>query len=289
MSTNKNRRNRKDWRLIRWKIWYRLTLPFDLIAKFLSRVLNIYRIAFLMTIIATGLWYFNDISIEALIPNIITDLLGIALAVFIVDAMYRLRSDAERKKVLISQLGSKNNAVATSALHELDAQGWLSDGSLQNAFLTSCNLDGNKLSGGDLRRAHLSFSSLQNTSWFETDLRGAFLDHANLTNATLSIHATGPHFAEADLTDATLFRTNLSLAAVRHEQLCRVKTLWGTTMPEGKLYDGRYNLKDDVENFLKHTLPPYVPEKWASYYGVSLSQYLEGQEWANKHLNQVRQ
>jgi uncharacterized protein YjbI with pentapeptide repeats len=277
-----------NWRIRRWMIWYRITTPFRAIGNFLSHVFTIYRVAFLLAAIAVALWYFYHIGIDALLPNIVIDLLSVALTVFIIDKMYRLRSDAERKKVLVSLLGSKNNAVATGALHELDAQGWLSDGSLQSAFLTSCNLDGNSFSGADLRRVSFSFASLRDTTWFEADLQGAFLDYADLSNATLSMHAVGPHFTEADLTGSTLTNANLSGAKVRHEQLCRVRSLWRATMPDGQIYDGRYSLTNDIELFLTYTRNPNNPQEWADFYGVSLAQYLEGQAWAQANLSILR-
>ena len=269
-----------NWRFLRWRIWYRITLPFSILGKFLSRIFTVYRVAFLLGIIAIALWYFNHIDFDVLLPNIVTDLLGVAITVFIIDTMYRVRSDTERKKVLIAKLGSKNNAVATDALRELEAEGWLSDGSLNQAFLISCNLDGNSFSGADLRRVSFSFASLRETTWFEADLQGAFLDHADLTNATLSMHAVDTHFAEADLTGATLSNANLSGAKVRHEQLRKVRSLWKAKMPNGELYDGRYNLQSDVELFLKYSRNPNDSQEWATFYGVSIQQYLNGQKWA---------
>ncbi len=270
-----------NWRFLRWRIWYRITLPFSTLGKFLSRIFTVYRVAFLLGIIAIALWYFNHIDFDVLLPNIVTDLLGVAITVFIIDTMYRVRSDTERKKVLIAKLGSKNNAVATDALHELEAEGWLADGSLNRAFLTSCNLDGNSFSGADLRRVSFSFASLRETTWFEADLQGAFLDHVDLTNATLSMHAVDTHFAEADLAGATLSNANLSGAKVRHEQLRKTRSLWKAKMPNGELYDGRYNLQADIELFLKYSRNPNDPQEWAIFYGVSIQQYLSGQKWAS--------
>ena len=278
-----------NWRFrLRWIIWHQITAPFRAMGRLLSRIFTIYRVAFLLVAIAVALWYFNHMSIDVLLPNIVTDLFGVALTVFIIDTMYRLRSDAEHKKVLIAQLGSKNNAVATGALHELDAQGWLSDGSVQGAFLTSCNLDGNSFSGADSRRVFFSFASLLDTTWFEADLKGAFLDHAILCNATLSMHAVGPHFTEADLTGATLTNTDLTGAKVRHEQLCRVKSLWRAIMPDGQVYNGCYNLWEDIQLYLKFARNPNDPQEWADFYGVTQAQYLEGQAWAriNRNISQ---
>lgn len=258
--------------------------------KFLSRIFTIYRVAFLLIIVAIILWYFNEISFEELLPNIITDLLGVALTVFIIDTMYRLRSDTERKRILIEKLGSKNNSVATEALHEINAQGWLYDGSLNRASLLSCNLDGNSFSGADIRQARLAFASLRDTNWVEASLQGAWLDHVNLSNATLTMYEPEINrHIEADLTGASLYMANLKGAKIRHEQLCKVKSLWKTVMPDGQIYDGRYNLLPDIERFLKFAKNPGDPKEWADYYGISIAQYMNGQLWASKNLERLKQ
>jgi hypothetical protein len=226
------------------------------------------------------------VNLAELWPNIIPELLSISITVLIIDTLYRKHSDDELKKVLIKQLGSKNNAVASQALEELGARGWLSDGTLNSAYLISANLDGNSITGADMRGVHLSFASLKDTPWFETDLEGAFLDHADLENATLSMPAVGPHFAEANLENAFLSHANLRNSKVRHEQLVKVRTLWRATMPDGSTYDGRYNLQYDLDLFRKSAKDTNDPAEFALFYGVSLVEYLKGQEWAkeNSHL-----
>ncbi|MEX2030707.1 MAG: pentapeptide repeat-containing protein [Anaerolineales bacterium] len=271
------------WRFyLRWVVWYRITRPFDWAGRVLSRLFTVRRVAFILAVLGFALFYFYRVTMAQLLPNIITDLFGIALAVFILDAMYRLRSDAELKKVLIAKLGSKNNAVATEAIHELKARGWLADGSLVRAFLISANLDGNSFTGADLRRVSFSFASLKATSWFEANVQGAFFDGADLQNAHLSMHAVGPHFAEADLSGAMLYKANLRGAHVRDEQLSRARSLWGATMPDGRLYDGRFNLQEDIKLHLKFARNPNDADEWARFYGVPLDQYLEGQAWAHQ-------
>ncbi|MBT7071097.1 MAG: pentapeptide repeat-containing protein [Anaerolineae bacterium] len=191
--------------------------------------------------------------------------------------MSQKRSDKELKKVLISQLGSKSNAVATGALKELDARGWLSDGALQGAYISSANLENNSFTGGDLKGAHLSFSNLRNTSWFETDLEGAFLDHVDLRKASLSIHAVGPHYAEANLKNVSLSFADLSGARIRHEQFIQTRSLQNAIMPDGELYDGCYNLEADI-NFAKKTGKNVNNAKeMALFYGVVVEKYLLGQ------------
>ena len=143
MESNKGAsvRKRLDFRFyLRWVLWYRLTRPLRWVGRILARVFTIRRVAFLLVNLALVQIYFYRVEWEELLPNIITDLLGVALAVFILDTMYRVRADTELKKVLIEKLGSKNNTVASEAAHDLDAQGWLSDGTMKRAFLIGANI-----------------------------------------------------------------------------------------------------------------------------------------------------
>lgn len=265
-----------------WHVRYQAGRPFRFVGGILARVFTVYRVAFLLAVVALLIWHQARVPINAILPNVVTDLLAVALTVFIIDNMYRLRADKEVKKVLISKLGSKNATVATEALQELGARGGLSDGSLKKGFLLSANLDGNSFTGADMRQVVLSSASLRDTTWFETDLTGAFLDHADLRNASLSMYSDG-YFVEADLSGADLAGAQLAGADVRHEQLRRARSLWRATMPDGEPYDGRYNLQSDVGLFLKYAHNAANPLEWAQFYGVTPERYLEGQLWAREN------
>ena len=277
------------WRLRTWKLRYWLGTPFRFLGNLLSRILNIHRVAAILASIAMLLWWYYGIEFDTILPNIVTDLLGVALTVFVIDTMYRLRSDAERKRVLIKKLGSKNNDIATEALHEIDAEGWLLDGSLRNAFLLSCNLNGSSFTGADLQQVSFGFASLRATTWFEADLTGAYLDFADFTGATFAMKADIPgRYAEADLTRASMHNANLTGAVIRDEQLFKTKSLWRATMPDGQLYDGRYNLPYDIELFQTHNSQDAPPDVWASFYSVTIDRYIKGQLWAVANLERVR-
>jgi hypothetical protein len=82
-----------------------------------------------------------------------------------------------------------------------------------------------------------------NRSEREANLSGARLTHANLTDADLT-EATMPNaiLAEANLNGADLSETdlkeaNLSGAIVSGEQLTKVTSLEGATMPDGTIHD----------------------------------------------------
>ena len=277
------RRRIARWRLrFRWVFWYRLTSPFRRLGRILTRFVTPYPTAILLALVAVLLLRTYKPNFEVLLPNVITDLFGVAITVLLIDTIYRVRSDSELKKVLVSKLGSKNGTVATEALKEIEARGWLHDGTLYKAFLLSASLDGNSFMGADMRRAHLSFSSLQQTTWLETDLQGAFFDYVDLRKAQFYMYSDG-NLLQADISGASFANANLTGATFRDEQLCRARTLWRATMPDGTTYDGRYNLPQDIELFLSVPHNAADPLEWAAFYGVGPPEYAQGQSWAKEN------
>ena len=69
------------------------------------------------------------------------------------------------------------------------------------------------------------------------------------------------------------------------EQLVTLSALRGSMMPDGKRYDGRFNLRRDIRaaGVIAYAYPEH-PEDMAQWYGVSLEAYLAGQEWARENL-----
>lgn len=129
------------------------------------------------------------------------ELAGIVIAAVTIDALAKRRQDAERKKVLIAQLGSGYRDVTEMAIIELRNRGWMYDGSLRGASLGKANLSGAKLSRADLRNAWLE----------ETILSHAFLDGANLSGAVLwEADLREAYLKNADLSAAKLFKANMS-------------------------------------------------------------------------------
>jgi hypothetical protein len=59
-------------------------------------------------------------------------------------------------------------------------------------------------------------------------------------------------------------------------------------MPDGKLYNGKYNLPHDFEVAARKNYNPNDPASMAEYYGVSVEDYLEGQEWAQQNADKLR-
>jgi hypothetical protein len=95
---------------------------------------------------------------------------------------------------------------------------------LSKAFLLYANLKGANLSEANLSEASLRWANLDKTSLYKADLSGTDLSEANLGGT--------------DLFDADLSRACLKNAKeTTNEQLGKAKSLAGTTMPDGNVYD----------------------------------------------------
>lgn len=114
-------------------------------------------------------------------------------------------NEADEKKALIAQMGSKDNEQALTAVEALREKGWLTDGSLEGANLSGANLRGADLFWADLEGANLSGANLIRTNLFNANLKNADLFAANLSVADLE----GAIVTEADLGEANLFRADL--------------------------------------------------------------------------------
>ena len=186
-----------------------------------------------------------------------------------------------RKAEIIRRVGQeKDPSALRTLLAELRERGWLFDGSLAGVNLSNADLSRVSLDGADLSKAALS----------EANLRRANLHHAVVDEADLS----GSDLSEADLREATfenalLGRANLRGAVVRDEQLTLAEMLHGATMPDGRRYDGRFNLPRDLHAARQERAYPDQPARMSGWYGVSQADYERGQEWAAVNLPSARQ
>ena len=99
---------------------------------------------------------------------------------------------------------------------------YLSEASLNGADLSEASLDEADLGKATLNGAKLNGAYLYKTCLYKSCLRGADLTGAFLKDADLS---------EADFSEANLLRTT-----VTPEQLAKVKSLKGATMPDGTIH-----------------------------------------------------
>jgi hypothetical protein len=212
------------------------------------------------------------------------ELVGIGITVLAIDTANRYREQRERERQeeerrqqdewwereqLIRQMGNRDNGLATQAVDELRARGWLIDGSLQGRHFEKANLEGARmrdanlqgawLTEANLKGADLKYSNLIGTdlvaadlrgaSVYPSDLRGAHLFKADLRGAHLPIaRLDGAWMAEARLEGVDLLQANLSgVRGLGRTQLAGAWRLYGATLPDGTPYDGRFNLKGDIE------------------------------------------
>jgi CheY-like chemotaxis protein len=170
----------------------------------------------------------------------------------------------------ISKLRSSENKQVLSAVEELRAHGWLNDGTLKNIALIHAHLEGADLmhadlEGVDFHQAHMEFA----------DLSSANLANAKMVRAVLK----GANFNKTILTGADLFKANMMEAiGLTSAQLRKVKRLIGATLPDGKLYDGRYNLEGDMEFLAWSRIDPGNTAEIAKMLGVQEEVYIQGQE-----------
>jgi hypothetical protein len=209
--------------------------------------------------------------IDDFYANVAVDLAFTAVTILIIDVLDDRREQKMEKERLILQMGSPNNGTAMEAVRVLRSRGWLSDGSLNGAFLEAadlshCNLTDSKLHGANLnqvklngammKKADLTAAMLSNAQFQDAELidsifdqatlYGAQLQNANLSNCSfkganlLNANLRGAMLYGADLTDANLRNADLTDATllnalVTPEQLKRALSTRGIIKPEDSL------------------------------------------------------
>ncbi|HZD55629.1 MAG TPA: pentapeptide repeat-containing protein [Anaerolineales bacterium] len=170
---------------------------------------------------------------------------------------------------VINKLWSHENKLVLQAVEELRVRGWLVDGSLRGVALCKTQFQDADLMGADLRGVDLHQAQLEFSDLSKANLTAAKLTRANLHGANLD---------QADLTRADLYKASLRRAHnLMDDQLSRAKRMWGAIMPDGSTYDGRYNLRGDLELALWKKIDTQDPRAMAEFYGVSVEAYLSGQ------------
>jgi uncharacterized protein YjbI with pentapeptide repeats len=171
-------------------------------------------------------------------------------------------------EAIISEMRSRADLVALKARRKALDLGWFHDGTLEGANLCGANLMGANLAAARLRGANLSGARLGSASMAKADLSGADLSGADMRGA---------------------FLTGANLEGVKGlsaEELAKVYSLRGATLPDGSRYDGRFILWYDIRRLGPSGLL-YLdtdPESLATWFDVPLETYLRGQEWAKEHL-----
>lgn len=188
-------------------------------------------------------------GIDNFLNNLVPEAFGMVFTILILNRMADVRQAHSIRQQLIRRCHSRHNFTALAAVEELRIM-------------------------GELEKGILAGLSLRGSNWQDCNLYRADLRNSDLTNI---------NFFRADLVLA-----NLAGAKVSHEQLASADIMHGATMPDGSLYDGRYNLTGDAAYATRNQIDPESPEEMAEWYGIPLEQYLEGQSWALEHLPKYR-
>ena len=218
----------------------------------------------------------------------------------------------QRVDTQINIAGDINNSFASqrdeyfrTALN-WDKKTSLREFDLSNRNLSGINFKGCDLSGANLENANLSNANLQGADLSNTKLKGANLHNTKLKSTNLE---------KADLKDTNVTDKQLSIA----------KHLRWARMPDSKLYNGKFLLSGDIDNWAKkyglsarffplsensrkrakETAFVFFANKVKSTYEerdetnksgrivttyqLSMDDFMEGQRWAEKNVAQPRQ
>jgi hypothetical protein len=177
-------------------------------------------------------WHWTGL-IDDLYANVGSELSGMAVTILLIDRFAARRENERLRGQLVRELGSTDTGLTARAVLELEAHGWLFDGTLRAAQLSGAKLAGARLeravmpeatlAGADLTRANLSGAQLPGANFAEArldaanlemaDLNGASLLHARLRRADAAlVQLRGAVLTGADLTDADLSQADLSQA-----------------------------------------------------------------------------
>lgn len=200
---------------------------------------------------------FND-----LLLNIVSELIGIIITVVIIDNLNNTRYMKDKLQQLRMQLNSKTEENKSEILTEV-----------QNVKYR------NLLVSIDFRYVDLSKSTFTSFNLSRATFISSNLSYSNLNFTNLS---------RTDFSEACLHRSRLFGAIFTdiHYQLCHCYSLHNTILPNGERYDGRYKLQGDrIAMTIKGVT---TDEEKAKFYGVTLEEFSEGQEWADKHLSIIK-
>ena len=181
--------------------------------------------------------------------------------------------------LVVNKLRSSEHHIVLRAIDELRARGRISDNTLSWVCLQYANLQG----------ANLSAAHFKNADLHKANLEMADLSYANLCNAKLTrARMQSANLDEATLDGANLVGANLQGAKnVSNEQLSHVSRLRGSILPDGALYDGRFNLPGDFADASILHVDLNSPTAIAAFYGVSVDEFLQGQEWRQVHMPSI--
>lgn len=254
----------------------------------------------LLTTIAFVWFSLNTFDPRFLSENGFIEFIGILFTVVIVDQLNRVRHEREGVANLISQLQSPFPGFALEALRLLAEGGLLRKGVLKESQIYRSQLPGGEFFHAEITGAHLNMSNFSGAKFNGAKLDDARIDESIFVNAmfhraslrNVRIFASlennfllrGCDFIEADLTGlAALCNVEGQIREAPEFQLVACNALWGSIMPDGSKYDGRYNLEGDINSALAKKVNIQQAQEMAAFYEVSVDKFLAGQSWFFKN------
>jgi uncharacterized protein YjbI with pentapeptide repeats len=213
------------------------------------------------------------ITFATLMPNFYENacitLVGIALTVLIIDNLNRRRDDRLEKIRLIRDMGCGDNGIALRAVVEITENKLHWKGFLCNRHF-SCA----RLAGAQLMSADLSYSSFHNADFTGANLYGSKLRRTCFWHAQMS----NVDFRNADLTDADFIYADLTHALVTQMQLQSAYRLLGVRLPNGKIYNGRFNRPGDLRDAQTLGFDVSDPVAMAILYAMPYDQFMRSMD-----------
>ncbi|NKQ35727.1 MAG: pentapeptide repeat-containing protein [Chloroflexi bacterium] len=182
--------------------------------------------------------------------NIAWEFVSIAFTILIIDRIYQAQDARREKTQTIQQLRSTDPDIVHEAAEKLRLEGWLADGSLRQANLGQADLRRMQWQNADLRAANLTQANLQHIDLTQADLRDAVLEGADLRCAVLK---------DAQISEA---------------QLAQASRLTHAIMPDGRMYDGRFHLPQDLQDAASAGFNTNDPISLARFYDVPVSEVM---------------
>ena len=215
----------------------------------------------------------QPINFYTLLPdfysNAATTLIGTAFTVLIIDWLNRIRDNRLEKKRLLRDIGCGDHGIAMRALSDVIANNLHQTGFLRHRTFWNANLNRAVLGGADL-----SFSSFHYSNLTGVELYGAVLHRTCFWGANLC----GADFRDADTTETDFIYADLTDALVTIQQLKQTFRLHGARLPNGIIYDGRFNLKGDIEDAKISGVDIEDPAAMAKWYQMSHKQFMHSMD-----------
>eukprot|EP00477_Mikrocytos_mackini_P001716 GAHX01001855.1.p1 GENE.GAHX01001855.1~~GAHX01001855.1.p1 ORF type:complete len:252 (-),score=42.58 GAHX01001855.1:51-767(-) len=182
-------------------------------------------------------------------------LLSFFFTVAVVERLQKIKEGKEEEELLLKKLKSREHRTAINALEELRVLGLCEapNSILKGEVFLYANWE-----SANLYKCDLSFADLSRVNLLEADLVGA-----NLKGAIL----VGFEKNERN----SMSRLEIKEAVI--EKLSGVKTMHGCILPNGKLYNGYFDLEEDLQYAKRSGIDVNNDKAMARWYGVGLEDY----------------